>query len=140
MTKKTVLALAAAVAAFVGAQASAQTLYRCGADGREFSEKPCQDGKRMDVNAASPSAADAAAARDAAKRDARLADQLHRENEARGRQQAVANAGAIHGIPAAAPASAASKPQGKKKKAAHKKAGEEKFTALQPRAAGSQKP
>jgi hypothetical protein len=58
--------------------AAAQTqVYRCGTDGRSYSQQPCEDGRAVD--AADPrSAGQAAQTRQAAQRDARLAQDLER--------------------------------------------------------------
>jgi hypothetical protein len=66
------------VLALVAGSAAAQTqVYRCGADGRSYSQEPCASGQAVDV--ADPrSAQQAAQTRQAALRDAREADQLER--------------------------------------------------------------
>ena len=94
--------------------AAAQTVYRCGADGREYSQTPCKEGRA--VEAADPrSAAEQRAARDIAARDAKLADKLARENRAREAEAARAKAAGIQPTPKPASA-AASAPHRKKKK------------------------
>jgi hypothetical protein len=96
----------------LAAAAQSQTIYRCGPEGRELTQKPCADGKKVDLRAPAPSEADAAAARDVAERDARLAQQLQRERQAR-EAQATTKAASLG---AAQPASAASSAaKGKKK-------------------------
>jgi hypothetical protein len=64
--------------------ASAQQIWRCGADGRVFSDKACQQGEVVPF-VAGPSRADMAAARDVAMRDQALADRLKEERVARAR-------------------------------------------------------
>jgi hypothetical protein len=60
------------------AQAQEQRVYRCGADGRSYSQQPCEAGRGIDV--ADPrSVHQAAQARQVAQRDARLADALERQ-------------------------------------------------------------
>lgn len=58
--------------------AAQATVYRCGPDGRSYSQQPCADGRAIDVDDARPAdeRADAAAA---VRRDAALARQLERE-------------------------------------------------------------
>ncbi len=93
--------------------ATAQTVYRCGPEGREYSQKPCKDGRAVD--AADPrSAAEQREARDIAARDAQLADKLARENRAREAEAARKGAAGIQ--PAPKPASAAASSPHKKKK------------------------
>jgi len=62
--------------------ANAQQIWRCGADGRVFSDKPCQQGEVVQF-IAGPSRADMAAAREVAMRDQALADRLKEERVAR---------------------------------------------------------
>ncbi|WP_353090482.1 hypothetical protein [Methylibium sp.] len=60
--------------------ASAQAaVYRCGADGRSYSQQPCADGRplRVDDDARTPSQRQQAT--ESARRDAHLADALARE-------------------------------------------------------------
>jgi len=55
----------------------AATVYRCGADGRTFSQRPCQAGDGSPVNVSDPRDADQRAeAREAARRTAAAADSL----------------------------------------------------------------
>jgi hypothetical protein len=61
---------------------AAQTLWRCGADGRLFSDRPCADGQAYTVTDR-PSAADVQAATLVAERERRLAQQLADERRAR---------------------------------------------------------
>jgi len=70
----------------VAAAAQSQTVWRCGPDGRSYSDTPCRDGRALEVVEARP-AADLSSARDTARRESALAAQLVRE-----RQQAEASA------------------------------------------------
>lgn len=67
---------AAAAPQAAGAQG---TVYRCGTDGRSYSQQPCADGRplRVDDDARTPAQRQQAA--ESAQRDARLADALARE-------------------------------------------------------------
>lgn len=57
---------------------TAQTVYRCGAEGRSYSHTPCPDGRALDVSdARSPTERAQGAA--AAERTARLADSMERD-------------------------------------------------------------
>lgn len=62
------------------AWAAAQTVWRCGPEGRSFSDTPCADGQALALALADarPSQ-DVAAARALADREMRLADKLRRE-------------------------------------------------------------
>ncbi len=73
---------AALLAASTWGPAAAQTVYRCGADGREYSQQPCKDGKPVDVSD-ERSGAQQRAGLAAAKDDAQLAKQLGRERQQR---------------------------------------------------------
>ena len=93
--------------------AQAQQVYRCGPDGREYSQAPCKDGRTVD--AADPrSAADQKAARDVAAREAKLADEMTRERHAR--EAAAAKEQNAAGVKSARPAASAphSKPATRK--------------------------
>jgi hypothetical protein len=84
--KPPLLICAASLCAFVCAS-PAQSVYRCGADGRTYSQEPCEAGRLIDV-ADGRSAQQAAQTRQAAQRDAQLAQALQREREAAERQAA----------------------------------------------------
>ena len=58
--------------------ADAQTIWRCGADGRSFSDTPCSEGQALAVADTRPSR-DVAEARALADREIRLAEKLGRE-------------------------------------------------------------
>lgn len=58
--------------------AQAQTIWRCGPDGRSFSDSPCAEGRMLEVADTRPSQ-DVAEARALADREIRLADRLRRE-------------------------------------------------------------
>lgn len=60
------------------AWAAAQTVWRCGPEGRSFSDTPCADGQALALADARPSQ-DLAAARALADRELRLAEKLRRE-------------------------------------------------------------
>jgi hypothetical protein len=59
----------------------AQTVWRCGADGRSFSDRPCADGQRVEMTALADerSASEVLAAREVAARQQRLAEALRQE-------------------------------------------------------------
>lgn len=81
------------VGCLVGTPASAETaVYRCGSDGRAFSQAPCTDGRRVAVEADRPSAAARREAEAVAQRDARLARDMAAERIAR--EQAASRLGA----------------------------------------------
>lgn len=90
MKRALALAVLAATLAPVHAQV---TVYRCGPDGREYSDTPCRQGRAIDV--ADPRTdEERSAAREVAARDARLAARLRQERQKR--QEAEAQA-ARHG-------------------------------------------
>ena len=99
------LALACAVAQ----AAPPQTVYRCGPDGRVYSQTPCADGQVLSVDDPR-SASQQKAARDVAGRDAEQARKLaeeRRQREAAAKEQKAA------GFKTAPAADAASAPQRK---------------------------
>ena len=72
--------------------AHAQTVWRCGADGRTYADAPCPDGQMVAV--ADPrSAADVSAARAVVQRDRQLAKQLAEERRDRERETAAQGSG-----------------------------------------------
>lgn len=69
--------LLALAVVWAGSAAAQTQVYRCGADGRSYSQEPCAHGRALEVaDPRSPS--QAAQARQAALRDARRADELER--------------------------------------------------------------
>lgn len=76
----------AALGLLLGAAAAssplqAQTVWRCGADGRSFGDRPCADGQRLQMAALADarSATEVLAAREVAARQQRLAEALRQE-------------------------------------------------------------
>jgi hypothetical protein len=61
------------------AQAHAQQVWRCGPEGRSYSDRPCNNEGTLLAVADPRSAADVQAGRDVAAREARLAAQLRQE-------------------------------------------------------------
>jgi hypothetical protein len=111
-----ILALMAACAAVgVQAQTKSQQVFRCGPDGRTYSQTPCKDGQAVDV--ADPrSAEQQRAAVQAVKREQALTEKMARERQAQ--EAAAAKQGANHipypaAIKAAAPPPAASAATGR---------------------------
>lgn len=98
--------LALALAAAAG---TAQTVYRCGPEGREYSQTPCKDGRTVDV--ADPrSAAQRREAQQAVEDQKRLNQQLaseRRQREAAAQGQAATGIVSPRPADAAAPAAAA---------------------------------
>ena len=74
--------------------AQGQTIWRCGPDGRVFSDSPCAEGRLLATVDPRP-AADVQAARDMARREQRMADRLREE---RVQREAVAPGAGLTGI------------------------------------------
>jgi hypothetical protein len=104
-------AVALAVAAAAALAAPAQTVYRCGPDGRQYSQTPCADGRPVTVED-SRSAEQQRAAKDVAARDSKQAEKL--ADERRQRDEAAKGQVAV-GIKPAQDAAAASAPKRKAK-------------------------
>ena len=87
-------------------QAASQQVFRCGPEGRTYSQTPCKDGYEVNTDDAR-SAEQRKAAEETVKREAKLADKMTREREAK---EAVAakQAATIIGKPALAAKPAAS--------------------------------
>ena len=118
------LRITAALALLLASAAgmAATTVYRCGQDGREYSQAPCADGQTLNVDDAR-SAEQRQQAQDAARREAKLGEQLTGDRLAR--ESAASRQGAA-GIaakprPVPAPARHASAPEHKRKKHHHAK-------------------
>jgi hypothetical protein len=82
-----------------------QTVYRCGPDGRVYSQTPCADGKALTVDDPR-SAQQQKSARDVAARNAEEAARLAGERRQRDQAARGQAAGGFQTAPAAAPAAA----------------------------------
>lgn len=117
-----------------GADALAQTVYRCGPGGREYSQTPCPAGHEVEVaDPRSPEQQRAAQA--AAAKDAQLARDLAAERHAREREAAARGLGpaAIKPAPAAASAAHAKAEKKSKKKSGKKPPADASWSATSPR-------
>lgn len=83
------------LATFIGSLAQAQPVYRCGPDGRSYSQTPCAQGRTVEVND-ERSAQQRREAIEVAERDRALADSLEQERLARD-SRPRASAGLIDG-------------------------------------------
>lgn len=88
---RTTLASIALLLACAGT-VQAQNVWRCGADGRQYADKPCDQGRALDTLEPRP-AQDVAAAQAQARRDQALAAQMVKEREQRDAQALKATAG-----------------------------------------------
>ena len=79
------LALALALTAGLVSGAGAQTVWRCGPDGRSYQQQPCDAGRSVDVSDPR-SAADVAEARALLSRERRLVSTLAAERRTRDRE------------------------------------------------------
>lgn len=91
------------------------TVYRCGPDGKTYSQEPCKGGKKIDASDTRTEAqrADSLATTAA---DKKRADALEREREAREAVQKPTTAGGFNSRPAAAPDTAKAKAEDKGKR------------------------
>jgi hypothetical protein len=80
MTRTTI----AVISLLAACAAQAQTIYRCGPQGREYSQLPCKDARPVDADTRTP--AQRAAAEQVARDEARRAEALRRERHARERE------------------------------------------------------
>lgn len=87
--------------------AKADTVYRCGPDGRQFSDQPCAEGTALQVDDSRTPAQQREAA-EAAQRDAALAAQMTDERHEREATAAARGSAARIGPVAAAPVAGAS--------------------------------
>ena len=70
----------ALLCAWAASSQAQQNVYRCGTDGRTYSQEPCEAGRLIDVSD-SRSVQQSTQTRQAAQRDAHLAQALQRERE-----------------------------------------------------------
>jgi hypothetical protein len=126
-----VLVLFGSVSAFAAAP-----IYRCGPDGRVYSQTPCEGGRLID--AADPrSEAERIEARRVVARERKAAGDLERERRTREAAQQTASAIGINGRPAAVETVVPPPPRAKPKhhRATKPKSGSDDFVAVAPRSA-----
>lgn len=118
--------------------APAETVYRCGPDGRTYSQSPCPDGRAVDVSDARSNAQQREAAMVVTQQVA-LAEAMERE---RHRREAIKSAGAVRLSAAPAPQTSASSAvkSGKKKSRHHAKTEDLPIVALAPKPSKPAKP
>ena len=80
----------------------AQTIWRCGPDGRAYSDQPCSDGSTL-ARSDQRSDAQTRAAHEVVARDQALARELHRQNR-EAEREALSHGSGLAGIGAPAPA------------------------------------
>jgi len=97
-----------------GTVAQAQTVWRCGADGRSYTDTPCPEGRALAV-ADARSANEVAQARAVLARDQRLAQQLVAERRERERE-ALARGSGLAAIAAGEAVRPAPKPKASKER------------------------
>jgi hypothetical protein len=113
--------------------AQAQSIYKCGPNGTEYSQAPCPGGKMIESSDPRSAAQRQEAARIAAQ-DRRLAADLERERRAQMAENKPAMAAGINGRPLAPPAAASAPQKAKTKKTKSKASGDkgDDFVALVP--------
>lgn len=132
-------AIAAGLALLATAAAAAQTIYRCGPDGRTYAQKPCGEGRAVDA-ADHRSDEQRAAAEAVAQRERQLADAMERERLSReAAAQATPAAGLGPQLIKPQKASVPRKPKAstKKKKGARSQDAGRDFVAVDPAELGS---
>ena len=87
---------------FIATAAQAQAVWRCGSDGRSYSDAPCHEGRALNVAQARPTA-DLIGAQDMAHREKALAAKLVLESQ----QRAAIKTTGLSGIRDSGPANAA---------------------------------
>lgn len=100
--------------------AAAQNVWRCGADGRQFTDKPCEQGRVLDGLEPRP-VQDVAAAQSMARRDQALAAHMVKDREQREAQALKATAG-LRTAQAAEPVRTKPAPKAAKRSAKHRPA------------------
>ncbi len=127
---KTLVASMLCLAALASAQAQSQTVWRCGADGRSYSDSPCPGGRALQV-ADARSEQQRQEAAGVADRERALAERLAEERREREREWALRGTGLI----AVGPVSPGAGPAGVKppKRQAAKKKGPKRPPAFEAR-------
>jgi hypothetical protein len=80
---------------------NAQTIWRCGSDGRTYSDQPCSEGRAL-VGTDARSVAEVHAAHEVVARDQALARELHRQNR-EAEREALSHGSGLAGITAPLP-------------------------------------
>ena len=93
---------------------NAQTVWRCGPEGKTYSDRPCTDGSTVS-NADKRSEAEVRAAREVVARDQALARELHKQNR-EAEKDALSHGSGLAGIAAPAPVVKPKAPKSKPKK------------------------
>ena len=121
------------IAAPIAASAAAQKVFRCGPDGRIYSQTPCKDGYEIDA-ADKRSAEQHKSAEDQVRRDEKMVEKMTRERLANEAAAAKQGASTIVNPAAAKPAAAqaAASAPGAKPAAAKKDAGAKKDSGAKP--------
>lgn len=126
---KFVITMLMALSSAMPLASQAQNVWRCGPDGRTFTDAPCPQGQAIDVPASRP-AEDLHSAQQRAVRDRAWADQLQRE---RAQRESQPNAGptGIYGLRPVKPLSVP-KVKTAKKQLKHQAEGADTWTAVGP--------
>jgi len=114
----------------IGGSLQAQTVYRCGPDGRVYSQSPCPQGRAVDVSD-ERSTEQRAAAQARARDDQLRGDALERERLDREAGKPVAAGKIGKTTPAAGPVASKTKAKSSKKKKKAQQAGDD-FKAIAP--------
>lgn len=114
------LVVTALMLAMAANAADAQSVFRCGPEGREIQQHPCGTPAPAGAGATEPSAADRTAAIARAKKDAETADRMERDRLAREREEAKHAAPAV-GIGGSSSKTAKEQPKADPKHASTKK-------------------
>ena len=93
---------------------NAQTVWRCGPEGKTYSDRPCTDGSTVS-NADKRSEAEVRAAREVVARDQALARELHKQNR-EAEKEALSHGSGLAGIAAPPPVVKPKAPKSKPKK------------------------
>jgi hypothetical protein len=84
-----------------GGPLNAQTIWRCGSDGRTYSDQPCSEGRAL-VGTDARSVTEVRAAHEVVARDQALARELHRQNR-EAEREALSHGSGLAGITAPPP-------------------------------------
>lgn len=128
---RTIITMLLVLCTAIPAAVQAQAVWRCGPDGRTFTDAPCPQGQPLDMAVSRP-AEDLHSAQQRADREKALADRLQRERQVREAQPSTGPAG-IYGLrPVKAPAASKAKPKPAQKLPKHRLEAADTWTAVGP--------
>ena len=127
---RTVITMLLVLSTAIPAAVHAQSVWRCGPDGRTFTDAPCPQGQPLDMAVSRP-AEDLHSAQQRADREKATADRLQRERQLREAQPSTGPSG-IYGLRPVVKAPAEPKVKARHKHPKHRLEAPDTWTAVAP--------